>query len=96
MISLFSRSRGLVDQILRQCARGKVLNARPSALASSISGPIFGNRAAIWSRTWSQVVAIASARGWAKIVRNTAATISTCPLGTGEQVAGEVDAAPLV
>ena len=48
-------------------------------------------------RTWSQVAATASASGWAKMVRNTAATMSVWVLGTmGEQVAGEVDPAPLV
>lgn len=42
LISLLSRSRGLVDQILRQCSRGNAAKARTSALASSISGPILG------------------------------------------------------
>lgn len=73
LISRLSRSSGLVDQIFLQCALGKALNARTSAFASSISGPTFGNRPAIWSRTCSQVVAIWSGSGWAKMVRNTAA-----------------------
>ena len=58
------------------------MKARTSALASSISGPILGNRAASWSRTSSQAPATASASGWAKIVRNTAATMSAWALGT--------------
>ena len=41
-----------------------------------ISTAIFGNRPASWSRTWSQVAETVSASGWAKIVRNTAATMS--------------------
>ena len=36
----------------------------------------FGKLAASWSRTVSQVAETASALGWAKMVRNTAATIS--------------------
>ena len=82
MISLLTRSSGLVDQILRQCAVGNAVNARTSALASSISGPTLGNRAASWSRTSSQAWLTAAGSGWAKIVRNTAATMSAWVLGT--------------
>ena len=73
---------GLVDQILGQWLRGKPVNARTSAFASSISGPILGNAAASWWRTLSQVAATVSASGWAKMVRNTAATMSLCDMGT--------------
>src|SRR3982751_5143836 len=97
LISLFTRSSGFVDQVFDQCARGNAVNARTSALASSISGPILGKRVASWSRTSSQVAATVVASGWAKTVRNTAATMSVWVFGhVGEQVAGEVHAAPLV
>src|SRR6476661_3505326 len=43
LISLLIRSSGLVDQVFCQWALGKVVNASTSGLASSISGPIFGN-----------------------------------------------------
>lgn len=51
---LLIRSSGLLDQIFTQWARGNAANASTSALASSISGPAFGNDAASWSRTSSQ------------------------------------------
>ena len=82
LTSLFSRSRGLVLQIFAQCARGNALNASTSAFASSINGPILGKAIVSWSRTYSQVAATAVGFGWAKIVRNTAATMSTCVFGT--------------
>ena len=41
-----------------------------------------GNMPASWSRTWSLVELTESASGWAKIVRNTAATMSVCDRGT--------------
>ena len=82
MISLFNRSNGFVDQILRQCAFGNAVKARTSALASSINGPTFGNEAASWSRTSSQALLTAAGSGWAKMVRNTAATMSAWVLGT--------------
>ena len=47
-----------------------------------VSGPIFGNALASWSRTCSQVACTALASGWAKIVRNSAATMSLWDLGT--------------
>ena len=59
--SLFTRSSGFVDQIFCQCARGNAVKARTSVLASSISGPIFGNALVSWSRTSSQVSLTASA-----------------------------------
>src|SRR4028118_1720893 len=37
---------GLVDQVLRQCARGNAAKASTSAFAVSISGPVLGQRAA--------------------------------------------------
>src|SRR5690554_5228719 len=55
LISLLTRSRGLVLQILGQWGRGKAVKASTSALAASINGPIFGKRPASWSRTSSQV-----------------------------------------
>ena len=58
------------------------MKAKTSALASSIRRPILGKPAASWSRTVSQVAETASAVGWAKMVRNTAATMSLCDLGT--------------
>src|SRR5215207_660709 len=82
LISLLTRSRGLVDQILGQWLRGKAVKANTSGLASSINGPILGNAATSWSRTLSQVAATVAASGWAKIVRNTAATMSLWDLGT--------------
>src|SRR6188472_1933721 len=91
LISLLTRSSGLVDQIFDQCARGNAVNARTSVFASSIRGPIFGKDLVSWSRTSSQVAATVVASGWAKMVRNTAATMSVWDLGhQGEQVAGEV------
>ncbi len=66
LISLFSRSRGLVDQTFDQCALGKPVKASTSVLASSISGPILGKRSVSWSRTASQVLATVVASGWAR------------------------------
>ena len=42
LISLLIRSRGLVDQIFCQCARGNAAKANTSALAASMSGPVLG------------------------------------------------------
>ena len=73
------------------------MKASTSVFASSIGGPILGKAAASWSRTLSQVAATVAASGWAKIVRNTAATMSLWDLGhQRQQVAGEVDPAALV
>jgi hypothetical protein len=49
-----------VDQIFCQCARGSAVKARTSVLASSISGPVFGNALVSLSRTSSQVSLTAS------------------------------------
>jgi hypothetical protein len=57
LISLLTRSSGLVDHTLGQWLRGKAVKASASVFASSISGPIFGKAAASWSRTLSQVAA---------------------------------------
>src|SRR5215218_2824309 len=76
LISLLTRSSGYVDQVLAQWLRRNAVKASTSAFASSISGPILGKLAASWSRTVSQVAETASAVGWAKMVRNTAATMS--------------------
>jgi len=65
-----------VDHTLAQCALGKAVKASTSARPASMRAPILGKRAASWSRTWSQVAATVSGSGWAKIVRNTAATMS--------------------
>src|SRR4051794_12399937 len=86
LISLLTRSSGLVDQVFDQWARGNAVNARTSAFAWSISGPIFGNDLVSWSRTSSQVAATVAASGWAKMVRNTAATMPmTVGVGLGYQ-----------
>ena len=76
LISLLIRSSGFVDQIFTQCERGKLVNANTSALPASIRVVIFGKFFANWSRTWSQVAETVSGSGWAKMVRNTAATMS--------------------
>ena len=78
---LVDRSKGLVDQTFAQCGRGKAVNASTSAFASSISGPILGKRRRAGRGRFP------SRRGgfrigWAKIVRNTAATMSLCDFGT--------------
>jgi hypothetical protein len=58
------------------------MNARTSPLPRGPSAhPILGNRPARWARTWSQVAAAVAASGWAKMVRNTAATMSVWVLG---------------
>jgi hypothetical protein len=46
LISLLTRSKGLVLQIFGQCGRGNAVNANTSALAASIKVPMFGNRVA--------------------------------------------------
>jgi hypothetical protein len=74
---------GLVEHTIDQCGRGKPVKARASVLASSISGPIVGNRAASWSR--DLVLGrgpLFPASGWAKIVRNSAA-IMPVSVGVG-------------
>jgi len=71
---LLTRSSGLVDQILRQCARGNAVNASTSALTSSISGPSLWNLAANSSRVFSHAASTSAGVVWAKIVRNAAAT----------------------
>jgi hypothetical protein len=43
LVTLFTRSNGVVDQISDQCARGKPVKASALVFASSMSGPIFGN-----------------------------------------------------
>lgn len=45
---------GLVDQIVRRCARGNAAKAGTSAFAVSVSGPVLGRRAASSSRALSQ------------------------------------------
>src|SRR3954452_2160254 len=82
LISLLTRASGLVEQIFDQCARGNAVNATTSALAWCITGPILGNDWGSWSRTSSQVAATVVASGWAKMVRNTAATMSVWVFGT--------------
>ena len=97
LISLLTRSSGLVDQILRQCARGKPVNARTSALASSISGPILGNDVASWSRTSSQVALTAAGVGLGEDrAEHGGDHVAVRLRDVGEQVAGEVDPAPLM
>lgn len=82
LISLFSRSSGLVDQIFFQWLTGKAAKAVTSPAASRSIVSTLGNCqpsiAAIvssWSWTWPGL-------GWAKMVRIAAATISADPLGT--------------
>ena len=74
LISLLTRSRGLVDQIFRQWAWGKAVKARTSAWASSIRGPSLGKRAANSSRVFSQAAWTSAGVDWAKMVRKAAAT----------------------
>src|SRR5512135_3871390 len=82
LISLFSRSNGLVLHSFFQGASGKSAKAVRSALASVSIAVTAGNlpssRAATvssWSRTAGPV-------GWAKMVRSAAATISASPVRT--------------
>ena len=83
LISLFTRSSGFVNQTFGQWLRGNAVKASTSALASSINGPILGKVRLSWSRTVSQVAAtVAGSGGWAKMVRNTAATMSLWDFGT--------------
>ena len=97
LISLLTRSSGLVDHTFGQWLRGNAVKASTSVLASSIRGPILGKAVASWSRTVSQVAATVAASGWAKIVRNTAATMSLCDLGTSaKQVPGKMHQAALM
>ena len=96
LISLFTRSSGLVDQIFDQCDRGNAVKARTSVFASSISGPIFGNDLASWSRTSSQVAATVSASGLGEDGAEHRGDHVGVALGhQGEQVAGEVHPAAL-
>jgi hypothetical protein len=81
LISLLTRSKGFVLQTLGQCARGNAVTAKTSTLAVSIRVPIFREPAGELV-THSCHVAAAFGSGWAKIVRNTAATMSVCVLGT--------------
>jgi hypothetical protein len=50
LISLLTRSSGLVDRTLGQWLRGKAVKASTSVFASSTSGPIWGKAAASWPR----------------------------------------------
>ena len=97
LISPWSRSSGLVDQILRQCAVGNALNAE-QVLAGV--GEHVGDDGELAGEHRGDLVElggdVCSASGWAKIVRIAAATISRGGLGDlGEHVAHEVHAAAL-
>ncbi len=74
LISLLTRSKGLVDHTFLQCEGGKAVNASTSSFASSINGPSLGKRAANSSRVLSHAVFRASGLVWVKMVRNAAAT----------------------
>src|SRR5215207_4939535 len=82
LISLLTRSNGLVDQILVQWAAGKLAKAVRSALASASILATAGNLAASMAATLSSCSMTSAPVGWAKIVRIAAATISAEPLGT--------------
>ncbi len=97
MISLLTRSRGLVDQILRQCARGNAVNARTSAFASSINGPSLGNLVANSSRVLSQAALGVGGLGLSKDRAERRSHVVGLRLGDlREEVASEVDPAPLM
>ena len=73
------------------------MNARTSAFASSISGPTLGNGAASWSRTSSQALADGLGVGLGEDRAEHRGDHVGVGLGdVGEQVAGEVDPAPLM
>ena len=97
LISLFNRSSGLLDQILRQCAVGNAVNARTSVRAARIDSAAFGNRSSRVAVTSSQRASTARRVCRARrSMRNAAATNSPWRLRHGrEQVAGVVHAAAL-
>ena len=73
------------------------MKASTSALASSISTAILGNRSPSWSRTWSQVDGDGVGVGLGEDGAEHGGDHVLMALGDqGEQVAGEVDAAALV
>src|SRR3954447_15270337 len=82
LTSLFSRSSGLVLQILRQWACGKSAKAVMSVRASRSSIATAGNCRSRVRATFSTASRTVSAVGWAKIVRIAAAIISAEPLLT--------------
>src|SRR4051794_40453435 len=82
LTSLFSRSSGLVDQILRQWACGKSAKAVITSRASRSSIAAAGNCRSRVAATFCTASRTVSAAGWAKMVRIAAATISACPLLT--------------
>src|SRR3954451_23658126 len=82
LTSLFSRSSGLVDQILRQWAWGKSAKAVISSRASRSIVATAGNCRSRVSATVPTASRTVSGVGWAKMVRIAAATISACPLLT--------------
>jgi hypothetical protein len=73
---------GLVDQILRQCSKGKALKASTSALAWFIMSVTFGNCEEKVSATRSQAELTSVGSGFTNTVRSAAATISAEAFGT--------------
>ena len=82
LISLLSRSSGLFDHTLRQCALGKLVNAKTSVRALRIDSAALGNRSLRVSVTSSQRAVTSSLVPSAKTERNAAATISWDDLGS--------------
>ena len=82
LISPLSRSSGFVDQILRQCASGKPVNAQEVGLGVGEHRGDVGELRPQGGDDLVQLCGTAAASGWAKIVRTAAATMSPEPLGT--------------
>jgi len=97
-ISLLTLSRGLVvDQILIQCARGRTVNARTFGLGVVHEWPELGEAVGELVAHGVPGGLDPGGIGLGEIVRNTAATHALLTLGhMGQQVADEVDSAPLV
>src|SRR5512135_2214014 len=82
LISLFSRSNGLVLHSFFQGASGKSAKAVRSALASVSIAVTAGNLPSSKAATVSSWSRTAGPVGWAKMVRTAAATISASPVRT--------------
>src|SRR5690606_14618529 len=78
LISLLSRSMGLLDQIFCQWVWGKAVKASTSVLASSIIAATFGKLPERVSATWSHWAATSAGSVWAKIVLTAAVTAGAC------------------
>lgn len=82
LISLLSRSSGLLDQTFLQWSNGNGVNARTSPLAERMEAAAFGSRASSWSATSSQRESTSAGVSWANTVRNAAETMSVLARGT--------------